>query len=57
MLKAAEVFPTERQKLYNRRINWKLESLNNFIPEPKPSPIELVKFEGKQRERASKRNN
>lgn len=39
------------------RVLGKLESLNNFIPEPKPSPIELAKFEGKQRERASKRNN
>ena len=39
------------------RVLGKLESLNNFIPKPKPSPIELAKFEGKQRERASKRNN
>ena len=39
------------------RVLGKLESLNNFIPEPKPSPIELAKFEGKRRKRASKRNN
>ncbi|MCD6565278.1 MAG: helix-turn-helix transcriptional regulator [Bacteroidales bacterium] len=39
------------------RVLGKLESLNNFIPEPKPSPIEMAIFEGKQRKRASKRNN
>jgi len=34
-----------------------LDALNNFLPEPGISPIELQKFEGKQRKRASRKNN
>jgi len=33
-----------------------LDALDNFIPEPGISPIELQKLNGKMRERASKRN-
>ena len=32
-----------------------IEHLNNFIPEPGPSPIELQKLKGKIRKRASRK--
>jgi putative transcriptional regulator len=32
-----------------------LEQLNNFIPDPSISPLELAKLQGKQRQRASER--
>ena len=32
-----------------------MEHLNNFIPEPGPSPIELQKLKGKIRKRASRK--
>lgn len=33
----------------------KLDSLDNFLPEPGISPIEMQKLEGKKRQRASKK--
>lgn len=33
-----------------------LEHLDNFLPAPPPSPLEQLKLQGKQRQRARKRN-
>lgn len=38
------------------RVFGNLESLNQFLPDPGISPIQLLKLKGKERERASRAN-